>query len=408
MLVKKSAEGDLYVEIVCASSKKGFVNPEKTGLEQFIDWARAKGYRMQFPIGMSKDDRGINQEQSLIGMSKDDRGINQEQSLIGMSKDDRGINQEQSYSDLGFLQELMDDYIHPTIGPRIRFRGRSIPYSKEFSKVADAIYKLCQQIEEFETTPDKYGHISKVSECVINPDYPGIQWDNGDIYYEDNRIENETMLRQKGNHYYQNYDCICGERKQRMKNAYNSLLYYQENKFEEFDKVHGSLEPTLNMRKVSQDKNLVNKIVRDSLETLAQEYKIHLQPKPEYQLAVIQQLIELIKSDTVFKSCIDSWKAIIPYSKVIGELKIPAIVIYPVHSKKCSQYVLDAVIKWFSRYDDKEIGLNITPRFNAKYNNLIYWAGGAGDYKKKLDSKWYSSTEKQFYKGYEIAPSGSL
>ncbi len=338
--------------------------------------------------------------------------LNNIQSPIGMSKDYRGINQEKSYSDLGFLEEHKDEYIHPTIGARIRFRGSSIPYSEEFSVVADAIYKLCQQIEEEETTPDKYGDYPKISMCLINPDYPGIQWNNGDIYYEDNRIENETMLRQKGNHYYLD-DCICQERKQRMQNAYNSLLYYQENKFEEFDKVHeqfaiknintGKIE--WNMRKVSQDKNLVNKIVRDSLETLAQEYKIHLQPKPEYQLAVIQQLIELIKSDTVFKSCIDSWKAIIPYSKVIGELKIPSIVIYPVHSKKCSQYVLDAVIKRFSRYDDKEIGLNITPRFNAKYNNLIYWAGGGGDNKYHLDSKWYSSTEKQFFKGYEIAPS---
>jgi hypothetical protein len=45
ILVKKIAKGDLYVEIVCASSKKGFVNPEKTGLEQFIDWARANGYK---------------------------------------------------------------------------------------------------------------------------------------------------------------------------------------------------------------------------------------------------------------------------------------------------------------------------------------------------------------------------
>jgi uncharacterized protein (UPF0248 family) len=149
---------------------------------------------------------------------------------------------------------------------------------------------------------------------------------------------------------------------------------------------------------------LKRKIIQDSIDFLAEEYKIHLQPKPEYQIAVIKELIKLIGSDEVFKSCLDSWKAIIPYHRVLDVSKMPAIVIYPVKGLKCSQYVLNKIIRHFSQFDSKVIGLDITPRYNAKYNELIYWANGSGDHKKILPDKYFTSPEKIFYIGHEMYP----
>jgi len=95
---------------------------------------------------------------------------------------------------------------------------------------------------------------------------------------------------------------------------------------------------------------------------------------------------------------------IIPYSQVEGDINLAAIVIYPIWGSSCSQLLLDEIIKHFSRFDDKKIGLDITPRYNAKYNNLIYWANGSGDHKKVLSDKYFTSPEKIFYKGHELYP----
>lgn len=149
--------------------------------------------------------------------------------------------------------------------------------------------------------------------------------------------------------------------------------------------------------------SLKEKIRNDSFHLLAQEYKIHLQPKPEYQLGVISILIELIENNIEFCQCISAWKAIIPYSQVVGDLKLPAIVIYPVSGKRCAEYVISVIIEKFKLYDVEEIGLNITPRYNYRYNSLIYWAGGSGDHKAHIPALYFSTPEKIFYKGHELS-----
>ncbi len=67
--------------------------------------------------------------------------------------------------------------------------------------------------------------------------------------------------------------------------------------------------------------------------------------------------------------------------------------------KNCARYSLNTIINHFNQFNGKEIGLDITPRHNAKYNELIYWANGSEDHKKLLPEKYFTSPEKIFLLG---------
>lgn len=312
-------------------------------------------------------------------------------------KKDRG--EKSLYGDLGFKQEKAMDYLYPDL---LSTEGNILIPTPEFSIVAEQIMKLCKE--------------SKFGFCRTNPVYPGIQWNN-DRENNDNQIQlfrNSMYL--SGNHYYHHVEnnnvelfgkedlnfCYCQETKKVVQIALETLLMKDDDP--KWNEYHGKIYFNNNFVDRFISPNLKKKIRHDSLHLLAQEYKIHLQPKPEYQLGVIEVLMELINNDPRFRQCIDVWKAIIPYSKVVGESKIPAIVVYPVSGKECAQYILSVIIEKFSLYDAEEIGLNITPRYNYKYNSLIYWAGGSGDHKSWLPTEYFSSPEKIFYKGYDLIP----
>ena len=65
-----------------------------------------------------------------------------------------------------------------------------------------------------------------------------------------------------------------------------------------------------------------------------------------------------------------------------------------------AQIILDAIIKAFP--DANELGSGITPRYNIKVNELIYYAGGNGDDKKKPNlQKFFTEPELHLLKGQE-------
>ena len=103
-----------------------------------------------------------------------------------------------------------------------------------------------------------------------------------------------------------------------------------------------------------------------------------------------------------FSSKVEVFKVAVPYHRVKTDLNLPVIVVYPLAGKENSRYVLDAIVKHFSGFNSAEIGLNHTPRFNKKINELIYVASGSGDHKKLLPSSLFSGPGKEFYKGYEL------
>lgn len=258
----------------------------------------------------------------------------------------------------------------------------------------------------------------KVGLCIYHPNLPGIQWTNDTNIYKAAKLRWEKEMHEKGNHYahlletsenkpyYPLYDvdyCMCQEWKAE-NNAFHTLLFsgLSTGVAEEWQNTHGYTAD--GQRTVTEQ--LKKKILKDSLDYLGQEYKIHLQPKPEYQLPVLRILTNLINTDTTFRENIEAWKTVIPYHRVKSELNLPVIVIYPVWGELSATLILKKIIQVFKDYDCKEIGLDHTPRFNKKVGGkvagLVYYANGSGDHKKKLPVKYFTGPGKEFYVGHEL------
>lgn len=250
--------------------------------------------------------------------------------------------------------------------------------------------------------------------CDFHLNMPGIQWNNERDNYENNKAAFVEEMHTKGNHYFHKVDfkdnmnyppfdrayCMCHEWGT-VKNILNTLELGLKGDDDKWQEIHGETEPIILPRIISLP--FREKILADSIDYLASEYKIHLQPKPEYQIPVLKILAKMIAKDPIFSSYIENWKSIIPYNRVTKDLNLPVIVIYPVWGHKGISYVLDKIVKKFSKYDCKEIGLNHTPRFNYKIGGevagLVYYANGSGDHKKILPAKFFTGPGKEFYKG---------
>ncbi len=339
-----------------------------------------------------------------------------------LEKNYRGLDQKLCYDDLGFRCDLALDYEKTLESPEQRTSSvlswnnitslvwgeredvsSSITYPKEFRIVAQHLMDICK------TAPG--------GKCIIHPLTPAIQWDNERA---DKRAIDQ-ILHAKGNHYFHDWRsaptdavkifgkedmlrCKCNSQHTMIKEAAQTLLLHLNGDEDEWTSLHGYVigkEGPVDRNGTGKvSKVLREKIIQDSVEFLAQEYKIHLQPKPEYQISVLKELVKLLKN-TTFNENVLSWKAIIPYSRVLGEINLPAIVIYPTLGLRSAQIVAETIVNHFSKFDAAEIGLNHTPRFNYKYNELIYWAGGSGDHKKVLPSTYFTK-DKMFYKNHEL------
>ncbi len=74
---------------------------------------------------------------------------------------------------------------------------------------------------------------------------------------------------------------------------------------------------------------------------------------------------------------------------------MPVIVIYPMLGKANAQKALNKIYEHLGKYDI--MGKGVTPRYNRKINELIFYAQGAGDFKKKyknLMNKMHNNWQK--------------
>jgi len=111
-------------------------------------------------------------------------------------------------------------------------------------------------------------------------------------------------------------------------------------------------------------------------------YKIHFQPKVDCQIPLLKRIMIVLNRSDVLPY-VKAAKAIIPYNNVIQGAFLPSIVVYPVEGKVPSQRLLNILTREFSN-SAEECGLNIVPRFNHRYDHLMYWANGDGDIKESL------------------------
>ncbi|MBX9830517.1 hypothetical protein K2X40_01035 [Candidatus Babeliales bacterium] len=125
-------------------------------------------------------------------------------------------------------------------------------------------------------------------------------------------------------------------------------------------------------------------------------WKVHIQVKPEYIIPFMKDFIKFFSSDDNFKYVYDFKVAEkfvkgsnIPADNRSLRYLLPIMVLYvkeffsETHEQR--NQVLDPIIKALvERYDDEVVGLDITPRGNAKINKLVYIAQDNFDHKRSF------------------------
>jgi hypothetical protein len=171
------------------------------------------------------------------------------------------------------------------------------------------------------------------------------------------------------------------------------------------EKVVDEKDPFTGERLIS-----IGKCRRDAIEYLAQSYKIRLQIRPEYQVWLVNQLLEYFSTDDV-GACVEVFKCSLVYSKIISEdanNRLASIVIYVSPGKSLAKRVLDGIISRFTSVE--HLGLDIPSRYNLTVNKLVYYSGGDGDLKTKLVKiglldKYFDKTSNPphaYFIGYEL------
>lgn len=151
----------------------------------------------------------------------------------------------------------------------------------------------------------------------------------------------------------------------------------------------------------------IEKIRKDSLYALGQTFKIRLNPKPQYQIWSMKQLLRLFQNPQVYP-LVEAFKVVIPYSRIVSGAKLGSIIIYPENGRRVASVLLGLIKKLFSPYNVDEIGLGIVPRNNVTINPLIYYSGGNGDDKAVLKEHGVlgkfvdTNNNNAFYRGFEL------
>ena len=150
----------------------------------------------------------------------------------------------------------------------------------------------------------------------------------------------------------------------------------------------------------------VGKIRKDAIEYLAQNYKIRFQVKPEYQIWMTQELLNLFSTDEIGKY-IETFKCSLVYSKIYREEnRLASIVLYVQPGKEIAQKVLTKLQTHFAGCE--YIGLNLPSRYNIKVNDMLYYSGGDGDMKLAFSElgiidKYFDRTKGYaFFIGYNL------
>ncbi|KKQ71781.1 MAG: hypothetical protein UT33_C0018G0013 [Candidatus Peregrinibacteria bacterium GW2011_GWC2_39_14] len=104
---------------------------------------------------------------------------------------------------------------------------------------------------------------------------------------------------------------------------------------------------------------------KQDIDTLSQEYKIHLTPSPEFIPFIIEKLLQAIDSDPELRDAISYFKI-----SISGESKI---VIYCDYGKEKAQKALDRIYEHFKDYE-KMASPDSHCLFNKKITDLIWYA----------------------------------
>lgn len=124
-------------------------------------------------------------------------------------------------------------------------------------------------------------------------------------------------------------------------------------------------------------------------------YKIHLMPKTKDIPIILSRLLEELEKNKDLSLAIKVVKVLYNTDDLYDRNKniLPIIVVYPAQGKQNAQKVLDVFQMLFRDIE----GLNLTPRYNQKVTDLIYFAQGDGDIKMS-HPEFFEKPEMIYYK----------
>lgn len=147
------------------------------------------------------------------------------------------------------------------------------------------------------------------------------------------------------------------------KRAFNNVRSHHENKLLHFDQASA-------------------REVEEAKDTLSLEYKIHLMPKPEYSLFILDKLLDVISKDRSLQETVSTIKILNDEHKKRRQI-MPTIVVYTQLGKDNAQRALDKLFVSLHEYAEV-VGSDDFPRYNQKVDPLIYYANGGGDFKNSF------------------------
>lgn len=143
-----------------------------------------------------------------------------------------------------------------------------------------------------------------------------------------------------------------------------------------------------------------------AIETLSQEFKLHLMPLKEQAPEVFEKLVRWIQTDRI-PGIVHVIKIIEKYpdTKQAKDQKLPIIVLY-VQGFDNAEHILQYLLENLEQYKGARL---YTPRHNKAFSDLIFAAGGDGDMKANIvaksltnrriftDDMTFFNTEKKFW-----------
>ncbi len=156
------------------------------------------------------------------------------------------------------------------------------------------------------------------------------------------------------------------------------LIFYNSNLSIEHS---STLLTSLFQRNTKKKNSIPIEEIKSEIDNASKEYKIHLMPKPDKIQEIGNKLIEALDNSSLLRESISGFK-IAKNPRLVKSKNgyMPFIVIYIKPGKENAQIALSHLTQEFKNFEKE--GSNITPRFNRKINQLIYYSQGDSECKK--------------------------
>lgn len=291
---------------------------------------------------------------------------------------------EHTLKELGFRNETS-----------LNFYGYDLALFKQFFSEKEITYLHSFGIELNGNLIDLFKDLEDMYEN--EEDLYGNRLDRDDLIFIENLLDIKIYpLKKKVNSDIQKLDA----QKYLFKNSKKELRGYEDTNISSYEFIKEEIGEYLDL--LNNFKSYLSRYTESELDLFTRQsrnllvgyYKIHLMPNKENYIRTLTTLVLLwekfklpmysfkIHKGTYNKELLAETSDYLPSIKKKKKLIFASIVIYPFYGKEN----LITILECLNKYTKPEWGSGITPRYNIKLNDLIYYAGGDGDVKTVMES----------------------